>query len=368
MKTYKWFFLILVAGVFVACGKDSEDELLGNWTIRSEFSEGGRAYTATFVIGNKGYVYGGWNGNKARRNELFEFDNSTVNGNWRKLAPLTLGDARQQAVGFSIGNKGYVGSGWDGDKNVFKDFYEYNPETNTWREVAPLPESAYPRHSAIAFSLKYQGKEYGFVGTGYTEGDQQTYLKDFYMFDPDANGGMGQWTEIDDLPGNKRLGAVVFVINNKAYVCTGQGGAGNVPDFWRFDPDGAGTVGTNAWFKLRNMYNSNPDEDYDDDYGDLSRYNAVAFTVSIDGNMKGHIALGAPNKSSVWEYDEESDLWTRRTTFVNNTTYSSYRAGAVSLSFPDGRAFVGMGQASSQYMTDFREFIPLVEDDVNDEY
>jgi len=39
------------------------------------------------------------------------------------------GTAREQAVGFFIGSKGYIGTGWDGI-NVYKDFWEYDPATN----------------------------------------------------------------------------------------------------------------------------------------------------------------------------------------------------------------------------------------------
>ncbi|MEO5674560.1 MAG: kelch repeat-containing protein, partial [Chitinophagales bacterium] len=42
--------------------------------------------------------------------------------------------ARNSAVGFSIGNKGYLGTGEDGGPK--KDFWEYDPDANTWTQKA----------------------------------------------------------------------------------------------------------------------------------------------------------------------------------------------------------------------------------------
>jgi len=35
------------------------------------------------------------------------------------------GTVRQGAVGFSIGSKGYIGTGYDGNYSYYKDFWEY---------------------------------------------------------------------------------------------------------------------------------------------------------------------------------------------------------------------------------------------------
>lgn len=47
------------------------------------------------------------------------------------------GTARWGAVGFSIGNKGYIGTGGEGSvpKN---DFWEYDPTTDTWTQKASV--------------------------------------------------------------------------------------------------------------------------------------------------------------------------------------------------------------------------------------
>ena len=42
------------------------------------------------------------------------------------------GTGRYAAVGFSIGSKGYIGTGNDSHATLLKDFWEYDPAANTW--------------------------------------------------------------------------------------------------------------------------------------------------------------------------------------------------------------------------------------------
>ena len=367
MKTYKWFLMLLVAGVIVACGSDPEEELLGDWQRRAIFPEGERSHTAYFVIGDKGYVCCGSNGGRGYlqlgRKEVYVFDHTTTggSGSWRQLSDFP-GARRQQAVGFSANGFGYIGTGWDGDQTVMSDFWRYNTATDTWDSIAPLPAKA--RRGAIAFSLTVGGKEYGYVGTGFSDYPDNWYLQDFWQFDPDGttvgkNGEQlhGRWTPVQEYGGAKRGGSVVFVIDNKAYICTGINSSGSPSDFWVFDPNGE-----NLWAKKRPINDSNQDEDYDDDYKALPRSYGMAFTAPVEGKMRGHIALGSGN-FTVWEYDHDADLWTQRTSFYNYRTTQS-RTGSIAFSFPNTeRAFVGLGLAgTTAYMDDLWEFIPMVED------
>src|SRR6185369_17415570 len=84
------------------------------------------------------------------------------------------GKARVGAVGFTIGSKGYVGTGQDSSLNLLKDFWEYNPATNAWTQLTNFAGS--PRRGAVGFSMN--GK--GYVGTGFDGTDN---LKDFWEYD-----------------------------------------------------------------------------------------------------------------------------------------------------------------------------------------
>src|SRR5437870_3933251 len=72
---------------------------------------------------------------------------------WVQKASLQSG--RNSGVGFSIGTKGYIGLG-----NNYIDFWEYDPNTNTWTQKANFAGNA--RSGAVGFSIGNKG----YVGTG----------------------------------------------------------------------------------------------------------------------------------------------------------------------------------------------------------
>lgn len=88
------------------------------------------------------------------------------------------GPPRSAAVAFSVNERGYFGTGFDG-KEYYKDFWEYDPETNKWTQKTDFPGSA--RNDATAFGLS----DKGYIGSGY----DGNYLKDFYVYDPQIVNG-----------------------------------------------------------------------------------------------------------------------------------------------------------------------------------
>jgi N-acetylneuraminic acid mutarotase len=73
------------------------------------------------------------------------------------------GTARFYSVGFSIGSKGYLGTGTDyngSDYNNNKDFWEYDPEANTWTQKADFGGTG--RFGAVGFTIGSKG----YLGTG----------------------------------------------------------------------------------------------------------------------------------------------------------------------------------------------------------
>ena len=94
------------------------------------------------------------------------------------------GTKRGSAVGFSIGTKGYVGTGEDGS-GYTKDFCEYDPAGNaglgSWTTKTDFGGTA--RKDAVGFAITK-----GYIGTGY----DGVYKKDFWEYDPAANTWTGQ--------------------------------------------------------------------------------------------------------------------------------------------------------------------------------
>src|ERR1039457_5533181 len=70
------------------------------------------------------------------------------------------GAARLWAVGFSIGNKGYIGTGEDMGGTDYRDFWQYNITTNSWTQKANFGGIA--RYRAVGFSIGSKG----YIGTG----------------------------------------------------------------------------------------------------------------------------------------------------------------------------------------------------------
>jgi N-acetylneuraminic acid mutarotase len=54
---------------------------------------------------------------------------------WTQKADFAGGN-RRFAAGFSIGEKGYLGTGYNEGWTARKDFYEYDPATDTWTQIA----------------------------------------------------------------------------------------------------------------------------------------------------------------------------------------------------------------------------------------
>ncbi|MDR1666447.1 MAG: hypothetical protein LBS03_01950 [Bacteroidales bacterium] len=373
MKRVKQLLSSLAVLAFVACSGDSEEELIGNWvgTETGDFGGVARAYAATFVIDNKGYVCGGDNGYKVPRRDMWVVtvtkDSYGVSAwSWTNTKDsLGLGKGRQRAVGFSVNGKGYVGTGWDGDEGVMKDFWEYDPaksgQPDAWREIAPLPGVA--RYDATAFVLK--GEAY--VTGGYTKGADKEYLQDLWKFTPPSVAHPdGEWTEISVTPSKKRGLAVTFVIGDWVYLCTGKNASGYVSEFQRFN-------GT-RWENLRPIKSFDEDNDYDDEYGQkLLRTNAIGFAMKGSGTTeKGYITAGSTN--TTWEYEPpvyegnrlvSGDIWIQRTSFFT-------RHGAFALSFPgysdnnDNLVLIGTGQ-SGNYYEDLWVFRPEDENKTNDD-
>jgi N-acetylneuraminic acid mutarotase len=337
----KFFCLLLMAfAVITSCGSDEEEELVGNWTTLGSFDGDARGDATGFVIGDTAYICMGYNAKAKALSDLWRY---TPGMGWEKRAEFR-GKPRYAAVSFSIGEKAYVGLGFDG-KDVFKDFWEYDPRRNQWDSVtAEFPGVA--RYYAVAAAVGNKG----YVGTG-TDGGSP--LKDFYSFTPGTTPGTGTWTSIRSYEGSKRSGASVFVIGNYLYLLGGTANDGNPVDFRKYDP------GTDKWSKVIETDLRNTDLTSDDDkYGSIPRAYASTFVI----NGKGYITLGQTTMalSSTYEFDPSANTWTERTPFSRST-----RSFAVSFSL-NNRGFVMTGRSgSSTRFDDFFEFFPAT---ANNEY
>lgn len=203
------------------------------------------------------------------------------NGAWIQKAPFG-GDARHRCTGFSINNKGYIGGGHvnAGTTITYKDYWEYDPGTNTWTQIADFG-GGYRYHST-AFTIE----DYAYVGLGEDEDD--IYYNDFWKYIPLIN----TWVQVASYPGEPRRGACGFVIDTFGYVGTGQTESGYAVDFYKYNP------ANNTWTPISNFIGE-------------ARSSAVAF--SYDG--KGYVGTGhviGNDTNDFYMYDPIADLWTQK--------------------------------------------------------
>lgn len=213
---------ILLLFFTTSCLQDDDEELLGNWVSSSDFEGITRSGAVSFTIGAFAYAGMGFDGDDYLR-DFWRYD--PQQDFWTKTDSFP-GTGRTGAVAFSIGAKGYVTTGYNGDDDVeFQDVWEFDPSApvgQMWQKKSDFLGS--PRYNAVAFSIG----DFGYVGTGY----DGNYLKDFYRYDPASD----SWEQIVSLRGSKREDAVAFVIDNKAYVGTGRSNGVYEFDFWEYDP------------------------------------------------------------------------------------------------------------------------------------
>ncbi|WP_299526863.1 kelch repeat-containing protein [uncultured Lutibacter sp.] len=316
---------LLLVLISVGCSSSDDDVEYGNWVESSSFDGDARGNSVSFVIGDKGYLVAGYDGDDYL-SDLWEYNKE--GDYWVKKANFP-GVARSGAVGFELNGKGYLGTGYDGS-NKLKDFWMYDPGTDTWTQKADFLGTE--RYGAVGFSVGNKG----YIGTGY-DGSE---LKDFYEYDDISN----TWSQSVGFGGNKRKDAVVFVLDDKAYLGTGLRNGAYENDFYVFDGD------TKVWTRLTDL------DDEDSDFSVLLS-SGVSFTI----NGLAYLTTGESSgvSTNLWVYNPSTDTWDEEPNFEG-----SARQDAISFSFSD-RAFVAMGRSGSYYFDDNWEYRPLEES--NDE-
>ena len=314
-----------------SCSSDDDDDL-GNWTKRSSFNDEPRSSAASFSVGNLGYMGTGYDGD----DYLNDFWQYHMDGDaWQQLADFP-GIGRSSAAAFAIGNTGYIGTGFNGDINdELADFYKYDIATNTWTTIADFGGA--DRRGAVGFGSNSKG----YVGTGYDgKGDK----KDFWKYDPTSD----TWSELLGFGGDKRRQATTFKIGDDVYLCTGINNGIYLKDFWVFNTT------SETWSPLMDLN----DDDYDDENEEILRASAAGFSI----NGRGYIACGERGgpKKTVWEYIPELKTWDKKFSFERLARQDA-------ITFENGeRAFVSLGRNGTLYLDDMMEFFPYEWEDEND--
>lgn len=335
MKKKNWLALLLVGAIattsFQSCSKDDEETATGDtgpveWTRSTVAPEDPREGAASFVINNQAFLVGGYTATRVILQDAWAFNGSQ----WEPKAQFS-GPARHRAVGFSIGEAGFVGTGYDGT-NALNDFYRFDAAANTWTKIADFPGEA--RFGAVAFSLGGNG----YVGLGETPSGKT--FSDIYRYNPSND----TWTLVPTQFGWTRSGAFAFVIGNRAYVGGGRFNNQLPEDFFAFD----GTT----WTKLNDLNRNDANQTYD-----VRRHNTSSFVIGGQGYIvSGRAPAGLV--SNVWKYDPGSDTWTNQHQAIQG---SGAREKAVGFAIGN-KGYIATGSAGTgreQFYSETLEFTPV---------
>jgi N-acetylneuraminic acid mutarotase len=186
------------------------------------------------------------------------------------------GVGRHRAVGCATENKGYLGLGHVNGSGVdisYKDWWEYDPASDTWSQRANFPVY---NHGATSFVVNDQPC----VGGG------SALNGEFFKFDPVQN----TWNPIAPCPFFNPGDTQGFSVNDKGYVFLGQQMA-------EYDPS------SNSW--------------------SLKAQAPMVFgswTCSFTIEGSGYVKVG----NKLYEYKPEHNTWTQRANFPGSSTGGSY--------------------------------------------
>jgi len=245
------------------------DPSLDKWEQIANFPGTPRNSAVSFVISDEGYV-GLGTGKEPDGNNFSDFYKyNPITGEWISIANFQ-GIGRHSAASFAINNCGYVATGWWGPNvgtsvpQITNEVWKYEPYSNQWTQITNFPESSY---MAVGFNIGNEGYIYNYnklykfennswiqlpapsltawenvafsIGNlayfGLGMPHQVDGTNRLYEYDPISFTTAIKWMSYDD----RRWGASVFVIENRAYIIGGATYDNSVialNDVWEFDP------------------------------------------------------------------------------------------------------------------------------------
>jgi len=306
------------------------DPVTDTWSQLANYPDAASTTPSTTLsIGSKGYIGGGrYLIGTGFTTIFYEYDPATNVFTRKANLPDPLGQGgRGGDVSFSIGNKGYWGTGAN-DQNFlsptsYNDFYEYDPSTDTWTQKANVGGSV--RSGGVGFSIG----NLGYVGMGAGPEDRSSgtpnypFLKDFWQYDPSTD----TWTQKADFGGGTVAGALGFTILDKGYAGLGEVRAcptcqvNASGDFWQYDPS------TDQWRQIAGFAKPEPGS-------------GIRFSLS----GKGYIGIDG-GSNNIWEYDTLADSWSQKAAFPGAIRY-----GISGFAIGD-KAYAGTGHPQASAIT-----------------
>ena len=238
------------------------------------------------------------------------------------LKDSVKGSPRSVASSYVLNGEAFIIGGLDTD-GFRRKIHKYKYWENDWIESSSIggPNGGgLNRGSACAFAINNKG----YVCLG--QGETNPFFKDLWEYDPITDA----WSQKADFIGTPRRQAVSFVIDQKAFVGTGKDENGFCRDMFQYDPS------TNSWIQMN-------------DFGGTARKDAVAFSMGA----QAYIGTGDDGvyRNDFWLYDAITDSWIPKANFPGTP-----RKGAVAWGqFPQG--FICSGEDMNfEYKKDLWEY------------
>src|SRR6187549_2265889 len=220
---------------------------------------------------------------------------------WKKGAPFPEPD--EELYGVTANGKLSVVGGW-GDGKARGANYEYDPATDRWTNKAPMPRPAH--HAALA---ALNGKIYAFGGfvapatTAIPLGAAWEPIADAWEFNPATD----SWKPLAPLPG-KRGSAIAAEVGGKIYVIGGATTieGSKDPFFTAFGP--AKVLGTNdVYDPATNKWESRNPMSVPRNHAFGGVVNGKIYVIG--GRTGQAFILSATNTDVVEEYNPASNTW-----------------------------------------------------------
>jgi hypothetical protein len=205
MKTKIITLFLSLAALLQAHGQNT-------WTQLNDFSGDARNGGVAFTIGNDTIF-----------KDFYKFEPIT---GWTQIADFP-GDKRYGAVSFVINGKAYVGTGTQNYSTNFSDMYKYNPNTDTWTQVADYPD-------ALGHATGFAIGSSGFVCSGIAGTTQYSNLNEYISYSDTWVERIFSHSELQNRHYSKAV-----AMENKAYIIGGNIDAENV---LVYDPDLPGDI------------------------------------------------------------------------------------------------------------------------------
>ncbi len=285
------------------------------WSEASDLPSSTRERTASFVIGDHIYVVGGRisSGQNTSQNLVY----NTLTDTWISKANIP-GVTRRNAVGFSDGQYGYVGLGYDGAGNLL-DFWRYDPVNNEWSSIADFPGEG----GSWATSVFLQGKGYVMFGG---DSDLDNYSNEIWEYTPDTD----TWILKTTLPSSERRRAVGFIHEGKIYAGLGGTASQVFSDFWEYDID------TDTWTQKASF---------------PTAHSKGCFSFNIEGQLVigGCLNSADNNNQELFMYDPLTNTWAQHEDFPGDPRSHTFSEQV------DNKGYVGTGRNynTSTYFKDF---------------